>query len=157
MAHAGDFLADGSETLEHRIDEVAIGVEIGAAFVGDGVELLGALGLRGDVACLFEISQRRVNYAGARRIPAGGLLFEHLDDLVAVARLLGDQRECDQAQVALRQHAPGAHHLAIPTMTSAAPAVAVTSTPATPGGPLSSPGGFTGMSHAEHGRPPSIV
>ena len=39
------------------------------------------------------------------------LFLHHLDDLVAVARLLGDQRQRNQPQVALRQHPPGADHV----------------------------------------------
>jgi len=35
------------------------------------------------------------------------VFFEHLDDVVAVARLFRDQRERDQPQVARRQHATG--------------------------------------------------
>jgi len=74
--------------------------QIGAAFAGDGVEPLGAVGLRGDVACLFEIGQRRIDDARARGVPALGLLLEDFDDLVAVAGLLGDQRERQQADFA---------------------------------------------------------
>src|SRR5262249_23140064 len=144
-AHARNPLADEGQPLEHRVDEVAVLVEMSAAFVGDGVELLGALGLGGDVTSLFQIGQRRINDAGARRVPAGGLVFEHLDDLVTVARLLGDQRKRDQAQIALRQHAPGAHHIA----------AAVTSTPAVAGAKLPAPAAAAApspptMSHAEH-------
>src|SRR5262249_59720110 len=87
-AHARNLLADGGKTLEHGIDEIAVGVEIRAALVGDGVELLGALGLRGDVPGLFEISQRRIDDARARRVPAGRLGLEHLDDLLALPRPL---------------------------------------------------------------------
>ena len=47
-----------------------------------------------------------------------------------MARLLGDQRERQQAKVALRQHAAGAHHVAAagvaaPAVASAADAVAM--------------------------------
>src|SRR3569833_3515000 len=80
-----------------------------AAFLGDGVELLGALELRGEVTDLFEIGQRRIDDARARRVPVGGLFLERFDDVVAVARLLVDQCQRDQAQVALRQHAAGMH------------------------------------------------
>src|SRR5262249_30128481 len=144
-AHARHSLADQGKPLEHRVDEVAVLVEMGAAFVGDGVELLGALGLGGDVTGLFEIGQRRVNDAGAPRVTTGRPGFRERDDLVAVARLLGDQRERDQAQIALRQHAPGAHHIA----------AAVTSAPAVAGAELPAPAAAaapppTTMSHAEH-------
>jgi len=71
-------------------------------------------------------------------------------NLVAVARLLGDQRERDQAQIALRQHAAGAHHVAAADAVPAAPAVAaVTMAPAAPGGPALLAAGLK-VSHAEH-------
>src|SRR5215813_10192823 len=111
-AHARDLGADRGEALQHRLDEVAVLVEIGAALVGDRVELLAALGLRRHVAGLFQISEGRVDDARARRVPAGGLVLQHLDDLVAVARLLADQRKRDQPQITGRQHAAGAHHVA---------------------------------------------
>src|ERR1700730_7965132 len=146
VADARALLADEGKPLEHRVDEVAVLLEMGAALLGDGVALLGALDLGGEVARLLEISQRRIDDARARRVPAGGPVFQHLDDLVAVARLLGDQRERDQAQVALRQHAPGAHHIA----------AAVTSGPAMTGAEMpaptatAAPPSTTTMSHAEH-------
>ena len=106
-----DAHTDGGEAFHHRIDESLVLFEVGAAFVGDRVELLCAIRLRGDVAGLFEEGQRRIDHAGAWRIPARGFLLQHLDDLVAVARLLRDQGERDQANVALRQHAAGAAHV----------------------------------------------
>ena len=72
-AHARPPLADEGKPLEHGVDEVAVLLEMGAALVGDGVALLGAFDLSGDVARILEIGQRRINDAGARRIPAGGL------------------------------------------------------------------------------------
>src|SRR5262249_11800703 len=89
--------------------DLAIGREISATLFGDGVELLRALGRTGDIAGFFQIGQRRVDDAGTRAVPFGGLLFEQLDDLVAVARCLGDHCQRDQTQVALGQHAPCAH------------------------------------------------
>src|SRR5262249_36566798 len=120
-------LADGGEALEHGVDDVAVLVEMGAALGGGGGELLGALGLRGDVDGLFQIGHARIDHARARRIPARGLVLEQLDDLVAVPRLLGDQRQRDQPQVALRQHPPGAQHVAVAQSVAVA---AVASAPA---------------------------
>ena len=74
-------------------------LEMGAPFIGDRVELLGAVGLRRQVADVLQIGQRRVDDARARAVPAGGLLLDHHDDLVAVPRLLRDQGEDDEAQV----------------------------------------------------------
>jgi hypothetical protein len=68
-----------------------------------------------------------------------------------VARLFSDQRERQQPEVALRQHAPGAHHVAVThAMPSAAEAVAVTPAAMPPAGPafLES----SSMSHSKHLR-----
>src|SRR5262249_37220637 len=111
------------------------------ALVRYGVELLGALALRGDVARLLEIGEGRVDDARARRVPARRLVFEHLDDLVAVARLLRDQRERDQPQVALRQHAARAQYVAATH--------AVATAPARPGAELPAP--------AAARRPPALA
>src|SRR5262249_39753389 len=80
-------------------------------FRRDGVELLRAFGRGGDVAGFFQIGQRRIDDAGARRVPVRRLLFQELDDLVAVARCLGDEGQRDQAQVALHQHAARPHQV----------------------------------------------
>ena len=97
--------------LEHDVDQLTIGLQIGAAFVGDGVELFRAFGCSGDVARFLQIGQRRIDDAGARRVPVRRFLFEQLDDLIAVARRLGDQRQREKAKVALRQHPPRAHEV----------------------------------------------
>src|SRR6185312_10287192 len=106
--------------------------------------------LRGDVAGLFEIGQRRIDDARARRVPALGLLLEHLDDLVAVARLFGDQRERDQPQVALGQHPAGAQVVAAHAAVTTAEAVTamVPVAPAAAGGPAVF--AMFEMSHAMH-------
>src|SRR5262249_5441268 len=143
--HARDALADEGKPLEHRVDEVAVFVEMGAALVGDGVELLGALGLGGDVTGLFEIGQRRINDARAPRVTAPRISLQQLDDLVAAARLPGDQRGPDQRQAAFRHHAPGAHH--VPAAVTAAPAVAGAEMPAPAAAAAPLP---PAMSHAEH-------
>src|SRR5262249_36603892 len=87
------------------------------------------------------------------RVPAFGLVLQHLDDLIAVSRLLGDQRKREQAKVALRQHAAGAHHvvaaLAAHAVTPAAKAVPMVAAP-----PAVKFGGSavlgTRMSHSKH-------
>ena len=52
----------------------------------------------------LEHGERRVDDAGARRIIAADPLAELLDDLVAVAGLLGDQGENDELQFAAVEH-----------------------------------------------------
>src|SRR5262249_27529823 len=90
--------------------------------------------------------------ARARRVPAGGLVLQHLDDLVAVARLLGDQGEREQAQVALRQHAAGAHHVAAAHAVPAAEALSGSemAAPAAPAGPFAPATGLVVVSETEH-------
>src|SRR5262249_62301459 len=61
---------------------------------------------------------------------------------------LGDRRGRDQAQIPLRRHAPGAHHVA-PHPVTPAPAVAEVAAPAAPSAPTAG-GASVGMSHAEH-------
>ena len=89
-------LAERGQTIEHNIDEIAISLEIGAPGVGDGIELFAAFRCRGDIARFLKIGQRRIDDAGARAVPVRGFLLQELDDFIAVARLFGDERECDQ-------------------------------------------------------------
>jgi hypothetical protein len=51
-----DALAECTQPIKHGVDNLAIGLEIGAAFFGEG--------------------QRRIDDAGARAVPFGSLLFE---------------------------------------------------------------------------------
>src|SRR4029077_2162006 len=104
-----DALAECAQPIKNGVDNLAIGIEISAAFLGDGVELLRAFGGSGDIAGFLQIGQGRIDDAGAGAVPVRGLLFEQLDDLVAVARGLRDQRQRNEAQVALGQHALCAH------------------------------------------------
>src|SRR5258708_35306639 len=59
----------------------------------------------------LQVGQRWVNDAGAWAVPVAGFLLKQFDDFVAVARLLGDQRQRDEAKVALRQYAFGAQNV----------------------------------------------
>ncbi len=152
-AHPRGLLAERREAPKHCIDECAVFLEVGAPLVGDGVELLGPLGLGGEIARLLEVGEGRVHDPGARRVPAGGLLLQHLDDLVAVARLLGDERQRDQAQIALRQHPPRPHHVA----ESASATAPMAPAPAGPERPAPAPMGapllfdlLLEVSHPEH-------
>jgi hypothetical protein len=58
------------------------------------------------VTQLFEQRERRIHRARARRVAATEFLLELLDELVAVARLLVDEAEQHQAQIAGAEHAP---------------------------------------------------
>src|SRR6202790_813361 len=94
------------------------------------------------MAGLFQIGEGRIDDARARAVPAGGLVLEHFDDLVAVPGLLRDQGERNQPQVALGQHAPRPHEIAAPQValhavaSAAAEAGPEMAAPAMAGGPL---------------------
>jgi hypothetical protein len=71
-----------------------------------------------------------------------------------VARLLGDEGERDKPQIALRQHAAGAHHVVGVGAVAAAAAHAVAAemaAPVPPGGPFPMPfvPGFAMSKHIE--------
>src|SRR5690606_4159170 len=63
-------------------------------------------------AGLLEEGEGRIDHAGARRIDARGLLLDGLDQIVAVARLLLDEIERDQAQIARGDHPADAEAVA---------------------------------------------
>ena len=112
LAHLADLLAEPAEMGERALHRLAVVVEMGAALVGDGVEPLVALGGRGHVAGLFEEGQRRIDDAGARAVHAAGLFLDGLDQIVAVARLLLDEIQRNQAQIARGEHAADPHIVA---------------------------------------------
>ena len=65
-------------------------------------------GGRLDQALVLELLERGIDRAGARRPVAAAALGDHLDDLVAVHRLLGEEREDGGADVAAACPAAGA-------------------------------------------------
>src|SRR5690554_4391279 len=73
--------------------------------IGDGVELLVAIGMGGRITSLLEIGQRGIDHARAGRIEARRFFLDRLDQVIAVARLLIDQIERYQAEVTRCQHA----------------------------------------------------
>src|ERR1700722_10861917 len=83
-------------------DGVDLGFVVGENFLalrGETIELAPLWVLAGlGVAHLFEHGQRRIDDSGTWRIIAPDPLAELLDDLVAVAGLLGDERENHQPQ-----------------------------------------------------------
>ena len=94
-------------------------VEMGRAFVGHGERLARSLG--GDFLDQPHVGkhrQRRIDHARARRIIAPGQLLDRADEVIAVARLVGDQLEQDEPQLARAEHPPP------PAAPSPAPAAA---------------------------------
>ena len=98
-------------------------LEIGPPLLGDRIEPLVAVGLRDDEVGLLQHLQHRIDRAGARAVGALEFCLQRLDDVVAVARLLGDQAEHDQAQRAGIEHAraaPAERAAAMPSERAAA-------------------------------------
>src|SRR5436305_9066830 len=79
------------------------------AGIGDCVELLGTLSLLLlDQAHILEHDQRRIDDAGARGIGAAGALLDVADQVIAVTRLLLDQLEQDEPELAAIEHTAAA-------------------------------------------------
>src|SRR4030095_9242125 len=94
-------LAMGLKPLNQLIDLVRIFIEVGAAFLRRLIDFLAVLRLLfRDQAHVLEQGQGRVDHAGARRIFAAGHFLDRLDELIAMARLIDDQLEQYQAELA---------------------------------------------------------
>src|SRR5438046_4753267 len=76
------------ELCQYGVHKRAVLVEVRQAGVTDSIQLLATLGFDRGVADLIEISQRRVNHAGAGRVKASRRFFERLDYFVPVSRAL---------------------------------------------------------------------
>jgi hypothetical protein len=86
----------------------AVLLQVAATFLADAIELFGPLRLDSRLAGLFEIGEGRIDHARARNVVAAGPLFQHLDQIVAMARLFGDQGQQEQLQVVGGELASGA-------------------------------------------------
>ena len=92
----------GRGGVPHGVELLAVLVDVGAARVGQ-VDHRPALGLLGaHQAFVGQLRHRRVHRARAGAPGPAGALGDLLDDLVAVHRLLGEQREDRRAHVTAR-------------------------------------------------------
>src|SRR5205814_9280121 len=99
---------------EDGVDDGTIGRQEGSTVLGDGIKLLGAArGLEAHIAELFQEGQRRIDDARARAVHAAELVLDGLDQLVAVAGLLGNQLEQHVAQIAVVENAAAAAAVAV--------------------------------------------
>jgi hypothetical protein len=99
---AAHFVHAGERGLQCR----RIGLQPGTSRIRNGVQLAPTLrGGHGDVAEVLEHGERRVNHAGARHVGAAQAVLDGLDYLVAVARPFGDERENNEAKLAVIEHA----------------------------------------------------
>src|SRR5262249_942493 len=88
--------------FELRHQGVGVGpmfFELRAPRLGDAVYLFPAFALDRRIAHLLQICECGIHHARARRVETTGQLFERLNDLVAVARTLGEQRQNNELQV----------------------------------------------------------
>ena len=77
------------------------------AFLGHGKRLARSLGrLFLDQPHVGQHRQRRIDHPRARRIIAAGELLDRADQIIAVARLVGDQLQQDQSKLARSEHPP---------------------------------------------------
>jgi len=98
-----------SEPLEQGLDLVRALLEMLAALVRGLEGFARTLDRRFlNQAHVLEQRQRRVNDTRTRRIFAAGQLFDRPDEIVAVARLVGDQFQKHQAKLAALEHPPAA-------------------------------------------------
>ncbi|MNH36574.1 hypothetical protein D3C79_973790 [compost metagenome] len=72
----------------------------GAAGLGNGVEPFAALHLAADQLCFLEKVEGGVDNPGAGRVAAIEQVLDLADQVIAVARLLGQQRQHQQLEVA---------------------------------------------------------
>src|SRR5690606_33985150 len=81
--------------------------EFGGALGGDGEQFFRAVALlRRDLPHLVEQGEGGIDHPGARRIGAAGQLLDPADQVIAVARLVGDQLEQHEPQFAAVEHPP---------------------------------------------------
>ena len=87
------------------VHHIAVLIEELLPFRQDRIQLLVAFLDDVDMAHVGHHRQQRVNGARAGRVTAAGQRFQFLDDFVAVAGLLGDQLQDNEAQVAVIEEA----------------------------------------------------
>src|SRR6478609_8490021 len=102
-----DVLREVGDARKDVIDQRLIIREMRPPLVRDLVDLLPALlGPGASVSQILEHRERRINRSRARRVHPAKTLFDFLDDLVAVARLLVEKTENYELEVPLVEHPP---------------------------------------------------
>src|SRR6185503_6561154 len=120
------------QPLEQRVDLFRLLAEMLLALGGQGEDLARSLALGFlDQAHVLEHGESRIDDARARRVGAVGHLLDRADEVVAVARLVGDQLQQHQPQFARFEHPP-APALAAPAAPVRTPAIAPAAAPAAP-------------------------
>src|SRR5690348_12833980 len=152
LTHIVHATAHPVELRQDGVGRGAVAVEMSAARVGDVVTLLRALGLHRGVLDLLEIGERGIHHAGAGAVETAGAFLHVLDDLVAVARLVCEQRQDHELQVTGGELAPAAEAAAAHPLSPMAPEEA-----AEAGVPAGTAIGGLSVEIAVHGVSSSIV
>src|SRR3954470_10841545 len=106
---------------EDVIDERLILGEMLPPFLRDLIDLLAAFfGQRAGIAQILEHRQSRIDGTRTRRVHPSKTLFDFLDDLVAVARLLIEQPEYHELEMPLIEH-PAATEWTAPRLAAPCP------------------------------------
>ncbi len=129
------FGPDIGKPRHQRGDQLGLFGELRRACVGHREQLLGTLGLaRLDQPHIVEQGERRIDHPRARRIGTPGQLFDLTDQIIAVARFVGDQLEQDEPQLAAVEHPPPARAAspAITAFSATASVIATTTEAAMP-------------------------
>src|SRR5262249_47380428 len=106
--------AELRQARKQRLDLFLLRGELGGAGLGDREWLARPLRRRLlDLSHVLQQGQGRVDHAGARHVAAAAQLFDGPDQLVAMTRLVSDQLEQHQAQLARVEHPAAATAAAI--------------------------------------------
>ena len=103
---AEETVAEPRNAFEDVVHMVAVLVQVGAARVGDRVDLLPAVVAGGHQTLVVEELQGGVDRSGTGPVASGGLVFQGLHDLVAVHGLLFDEAEDRELEVAALEPLP---------------------------------------------------
>jgi hypothetical protein len=109
-------VADLFHARLHGVERRLTVIEMNLALCRDRIKFSRAVGrCDGGQAHFFQQSQRGIDDTRRRAVRAADLVLDRFDDLVAVARGLGDQGEHDQAKIALVEHPAAASATAMLT------------------------------------------
>src|SRR6185369_10250177 len=118
LAHLGHLASDALELDEDGIDGLAVLLEMAPALISRVIELLGPLRLDPGIAQLFQIGQRRIDHPRAGHVIAARAFLQPLDQLIAMAGLLGQEMEQQELQIRGAQLAAPAEALIVEAWTA---------------------------------------
>jgi len=98
-AHQAHLLAEKIELGPHHVGTVAVRFDVGPSLGRQGITLAITLHRHRRVPDLLEIGQGRIDHPRARRVETIRASLEELDELIAVTRRLGQQRDEQQLKI----------------------------------------------------------